>query len=67
MADSKMEQVASLFGKTIGERFTFQYGKKYDAVFYLGGFKVYGDENPFCDTDGCFLEALITGAAEIID
>jgi hypothetical protein len=68
MAENKMEQVAQMFGKKLGERFSIiRYGKRYDARFLERGFEVYGLENPYVDMDAFVLENLLTGRAEIVE
>ena len=65
---NKMEQVAQMFGKKLGERFTIiRYGVKYDARFLERGFEVYGLENPYVDMDSFVLMDLLTGWAEIVE
>ena len=64
-----MEQVAAMFGKKLGERFTIttRYGDRYDARFLERGFEVYGLENPYVDMDSFVLMDLLTGRAEIVE
>ncbi len=63
---NKMEAVAAMFGKKLGERFCIiRYGDRYDARFLERGFEVYGLENPYVDMDAFVLEDLLTGRAEI--
>jgi hypothetical protein len=67
MAENKMEQVAAMFGKKLGERFTIAIrGARYGAIFTQAGLDLAGAENPFLDLDVYFLEALLTGEAEIV-
>jgi hypothetical protein len=68
MAENKMQQVAALFGKKLGERFQIiRYGDRYDARFLERGFEVYGLENPYVDMDSFVLMDLLTGRAEIME
>jgi hypothetical protein len=68
MAENKMEQVAAMFGKRLGERFCItRYGDRYDAIFLEHGFEVYGLENPYVDMDSFVLMDLLTGWAEIME
>jgi hypothetical protein len=65
---NKMEQVAAMFGKKLGERFCIiRYGDRYDARFLERGFEVYGLENPYVDMDSFVLMDLLTGRAEIME
>ena len=62
-----MKEVAAMFGKKIGERFTIAIrGARYGAIFTQAGLDLAGAENPFLDLDVYFLEALLTGEAEIV-
>ena len=66
--ESKMAQVASLFGKKLNERFTIEMqGSRYGGRFTVAGLDVVGCENPFLDMDCYFLEALLIGQAVIVD
>lgn len=69
MAENKMAQVAALFGKKLGERFTIIKGnKKLDARFMRYGFDLMGEyENPYMDLDFFVLADLLTGEAEILE
>ena len=64
-----MEQVAAMFGKKLGERFTIIKGnKKLDARFMRYGFDLMGAyENPYMDLDFFVLADLLTGEAEIME
>jgi hypothetical protein len=65
---NKMEAVAQLFGKKLGERFTIAIrGARYGAIFTQAGLDLAGAENPFLDLDVYLLEALLTGEAEIVE
>lgn len=62
-----MEEVAKMFGKELGERFTIAIrGARYGATFTQAGLDLAGAENPFLDLDVYFLEALLTGVAKIV-
>ena len=64
MAENKMEQVAALFGKKLGERFTIRHSSdnsKYDVIFIDYGFKVYGLDDRYVDTSAYYLEGLLAG------
>ena len=69
MAENKMEQVAAMFGKKLGERFTVERDyDRFDCEFATCGFVTYGAyENPYMDFDGLILEDLLTGRAVIVD
>ena len=69
MAENKMEQVAALFGKRLGERFTVERDHdRFDCRFMKNGLETFGAyENPFMDFDVCILEELLTGRAVIVD
>ena len=65
---NKIEQVAALFGKKLGERFCIiRYGKRYDVRFLEHRFEVYGLENPYVDMESFVLMDLLTGEAEIAE
>ena len=74
MAENKMEQVAAMFGKQLGERFIVErdYGR-FDCEFAACGFVTYGFvtygayENPYLNFDDLILEDLLTGRAVIIN
>lgn len=61
---NKMEQVAAMFGKKLGERFTVERDHdRFDCEFSTCGFMARGTyENPYMD-----LEDLLTGRAVIVD
>lgn len=68
MAENKMADVAALFGKKLGERFTVNIrGTRYDARFLRRGFEVIGAENPYVDIDAYVLFDLLAGYAEVDD
>lgn len=68
MAENKMEAVAQLFGKELGERFTVNIrGTRYGARFLGRGFEVIGAENPYVDIDAYVLFDLLAGYAEVDD
>ena len=69
MTENKMEQVAKLFNKELGERFSV---KVNNEVCYCSfeeyGFNSYGAyTNPYFDFDAFILQELLTGTAVIID
>jgi hypothetical protein len=65
MAENKMEQVAKLFGKELGEEFKILYkDENYTAYFRKEGLRVRG---LFCLTWDNALVALLTGKAVIVD
>ena len=68
MAENKMAQVAALFGKKLGERFTVERDHdRFDCKFTLCGLAVYGAyENPYIDFDCFVLDDLLTGRAVIV-
>lgn len=68
MAENKMEQVAALFGKKLGERFTVQYYDTcFDCRFMSDTFDVM-DAPPFtCCFDERVFHGLFTGEAVIVD
>lgn len=67
MSDNKMEQVAALFGKEIGEEFT---AVIYDAVmqckFTKNGLKIKMSDG-WHTTNGGWLSCLLIGEAVIVD
>ena len=69
MADNKMEAVAQLFGKKLGERFTVERDHDiFDCRFMKSGFETScAYENPYMDFDCFILEELLTGKAVIVD
>ena len=69
MAENKMEQVAAMFGKQLGERFTVERDyDRFDCEFAACGFLTYGaSENPYLNFDGLILWDLLTGRAVIVD
>jgi hypothetical protein len=69
MNDNKMEQVAAMFGKKLGERFTVERDRDiFDCRFTKRGFETSGlYENPYMDFDCFILEELLTGRAVIVD
>ena len=65
MAENKMEQVAALFGKKLGEEFKLRYkGKIYRAYFHKSGLRVRALYHAFHDS---VLIELLTGEAVIVD
>jgi hypothetical protein len=69
MNGNKMEQVATMFGKKLGERFTVKIDNQiYDCSFREYGFDSYGAyENPYLSFDAFILQELLTGTAVIDD
>lgn len=69
MDENKMEQVAALFGKKLGERFTVERDHDiFDCRFMKSGFETFcAYENPYMDFDCFILEELLTGKAVIVD
>ena len=68
-AENKMEQVAEMFGKRLGERFTVERDHdRFDCRFMKHGFETFGVyENPYMDFDCFILEDLLTGRAVIVN
>jgi hypothetical protein len=66
---NKMEVVAALFGKRLGERFTVKIdNQRYSCSFEEYGFNSYGAyENPYLSFDAFILQELLTGTAVIVD
>jgi hypothetical protein len=66
MAENKMEQVAALFGKQLGEEFTLidEDRRKYKAVINKNGLRVHGMYKGFWENT---LFKLIVGTAVIVD
>ena len=66
---NKMEVIAAIFGKQLGERFSVKVNNQiYDCSFKEYGFDSYGAyENPYLDFDAFILQELLTGTAVIID
>ena len=69
MNDNKMAEVAALFGKQLGERFTVERDHdRFDCEFSLYGFVAHGAyENPYLDFDAFILQDLLVGRAVIVD
>jgi hypothetical protein len=68
MAENKMAQVAQMFGKKLGQRFTInKYGNKFDAIFLDTGLRIYGIDNPYVEIESFVLMDLLTGEAEIVE
>lgn len=69
MNENKMEQVAALFGKKLGERFTVErHGERFDCKFTNCGFDSYGAyENPYLSFDAFILQELLTGTVVIVN
>lgn len=66
---NKMEVIAAIFGKKLGERFTvYRYGQKFDCAFRINGIDSYSTyENPYIELDAFVLYDLLTGEAVIVD
>jgi hypothetical protein len=68
MAENKMEAVAAMFGKKLGERFTINfYGRIYGAAFDKHGLRVFSDEIFEDELSRLLLEGLIIGSAVIVN
>lgn len=71
MAENKMEQVAALFGKKLGEEFTMSLRKdKYKAKFDNERGLIFHENPPYkpvWSTNSAFLRLLLTGEAVIVD
>lgn len=69
MAENKMEAVAQLFGKKLGERFTVKYDNDlFDCKFAEYGFDTYGAyDNPYLNFDAFILQDLLVGRAVIVN
>ena len=68
-AENKMEAVAQLFGKKLGERFTVKCDNcLVDCIFEEEGFFSYGAyDNPYLSFDAFILQELLIGQAVIIN
>ncbi len=72
MAENKMEQVAKMFGKKLGEEFIIKrsFGFDFEGHFSEKGFEYWGEDiNGKCwysDNGGLILD-LLTGRAEIAE
>ena len=66
---NKMEVVAALFGKKLGERFSVKVNNQIcDCSFELYGFNTYGAyTTPYLDFDAFILQELLIGTAVIVD
>lgn len=68
MAENKMAEVAKLFRKELGERFTINfYNRLYGAAFDKHGLRVFSDEIFEDELSRLLLEGLIIGNAVIVD
>lgn len=68
MAENKMEQVAALFGKEMGKRFTINfYNRLFDVTFDKSGLRVFSDEIFEDELSRLLLEGLIIGNAVIVN
>ncbi|MSV24209.1 hypothetical protein FYJ78_03210 [Selenomonas sp. WCA-380-WT-3B 3/] len=66
---NKMEVVAALFGKKLGERFTVERDHdRFECEFSTCGFRVRGAyDTPYMDFSCFILEDLLTGRAVVVD
>ena len=65
---NKMEQIAAMFGKKLGERFTVNfYNRLFDVAFDKHGLRVFSDEIFEDELSRLLLEGLIIGNAVIVD
>ena len=68
MAENKMEQVAALFGKKLGEEFKVKWegtdGEMYHAIYHFSNLGIIKGRN---DSNRGMLTALLTGQAEIVE
>ena len=69
MVENKMEQLAKLFGKQLGERFIVERDHdRFDCRFMQHGLETFGVyENPYMSFDVFILEELLTGRAVIVN
>jgi hypothetical protein len=69
MVDNKMEIIAQLFGKRLGEKFTVKRDNMmFDCRFTKHGLDTFGVyENPYMSFDAFILEELLTGRVVIVD
>lgn len=69
MAENKMEQVAAMFGKKLGERFTVErYGERFDCAVTRYGMDCFSTyENPYIELNAFVLYDLLCGEAVIVD
>jgi hypothetical protein len=68
MSENKMAEVAKMFGKELGERFTINfYNRLYGAIFDKGGLRVFSDEIFEDELSRLLLEGLIIGNAVIVN
>ena len=68
MAENKMAEVAKLFGKELGKRFTVNfYNRLFDVAFDKHGLRVFSDEIFEDELSRLLLEGLIIGNAVIVD
>jgi hypothetical protein len=67
-AENRMTEVAAMFGKELGKRFTISfYGRIYDVAFDKHGLRVFSDEIFEDELSRLLLEGLIIGNAVIIN
>ena len=75
MAENKMEQVAQMFGKKLGEEFVMKWGNEWGDVEYLCEFTARGlrcypsvkNDIKFNFSNNDWLFLLLTGEAVIVD
>lgn len=69
MAENKMAEIAALFGKQLGERFTVKRDNMmFDCRIMKHGLDTFGVyENPYMDFDCFIFMELITGRVVIVD
>jgi len=69
MAENKMEQVAALFDKKLGERFKIARGHMIlDCSFNAWGFDLHSTyDSRFIESEASILEELLIGEAVIVD
>lgn len=69
MAENKMEQIAKMFGKELGEEFTVEsWNKKFRVTFTVMGIDVLGyDSHLALELGHTLLISLLTGMAVVVD
>ena len=68
MNENKMAEVAKLFGKKLGKRFTVNfYNRLFDVAFEPYGLRVFSDEIFEDELSRLLLEGLIIGNAVIVN
>lgn len=66
MTENKMEAVAKLFGKKLGEKFAARYGVIQTCQFTLNGLELYDSYIKEWVEEEFWLKYLLTGEAEIV-